>query len=229
MSLEPAILRNNLHHELATLLRNMIAQGALRPGNRIAEQQLCAQFGVSRTPLREALKVLSVEGLVHLLPNRGARVVHITRKEVEEIIPVLGALEILAGELACARNDNGAVAAIRTMHERMVEHYRNGEAQPYRKLNRSIHETIVSAGGNGTLVQTYNTIQTRLYMLTISTPDKPLRWAEAVEDHERMMVALETRDQALFAQTARRHMRYRAELFRRALDAQDAQADASIQ
>jgi DNA-binding GntR family transcriptional regulator len=86
MSPKPAIQRKSLHNELVTLLRDMIIQGKLGPGSRIPELALCDTFGVSRTPLREALKVLSVEGLVCLLPNRGARVAHVTRKEMEEIV-----------------------------------------------------------------------------------------------------------------------------------------------
>src|ERR1700761_9470863 len=101
MSISVVIPRKPLHNELASLLRTMIFKGELRPGNRISEQRLCTRFGVSRTPLREALKVLSAEGLVHLLPNKGATVVRVTRKEVEEIIPILGTLEALAGEMAC--------------------------------------------------------------------------------------------------------------------------------
>ena len=102
MSVHPPILRRTLHDELVMLVRNMIIEGELRPGSRIAESRLCDHFGVSRTPLREALKVLSAEGLVQLLPNKGATVARVTRKEAEEIVPVLGAMEALAGELACA-------------------------------------------------------------------------------------------------------------------------------
>ena len=79
----------------------MIAQRQLRPGARVPEQALCARFGVSRTPLREALKVLSAEGLVRLLPNRGAVVERLTRKEVDEMIMMLGVFEGLAADLAC--------------------------------------------------------------------------------------------------------------------------------
>jgi DNA-binding GntR family transcriptional regulator len=77
----PEILRKTLHDELAGLIRVMILDGELTPGQRIPEQALCVRFGVSRTPLREALKVLSVEKLVRLLPNRGAMVVRITRAD----------------------------------------------------------------------------------------------------------------------------------------------------
>src|SRR5215467_2278094 len=114
--------RRVLHDEIASAIRTMIAHGKLCPGARVPEQALCARFGVSRTPLREALKVLSAEGLVRLLPNRGAVVERPTRREVEEMISILGVLEALAGELACARIDDCSIAHIQAMHERMVEH-----------------------------------------------------------------------------------------------------------
>jgi DNA-binding GntR family transcriptional regulator len=123
----PEISRKTLHDELAGLIRLMILNGNLSPGQRIPEQVLCARFGVSRTPLREALKVLSVERLVRLLPNRGAMVVRITPQEAEDLILVLGVLEAFAGELACARIDDRQLRDIRDMHDRMVEHFRQDE------------------------------------------------------------------------------------------------------
>jgi DNA-binding GntR family transcriptional regulator len=123
---QPAIPRKTLHNELVKLLRNMIMEGELVPGSRIPESRLCELFGVSRTPLRDALKVLSVEGLIYLLPNRGARVVQVTCKEMEEIVPVLGMLAALAGELACAKIKADEFASIRSMHTQLIEHYRSG-------------------------------------------------------------------------------------------------------
>ncbi len=81
----------------------MIVEGTLKAGDKISEPDLCDLFGVSRTPLREALKVLAAEGLVDLTPNRGARVARIAPEAVEELFPIMGMLEALAGELACAR------------------------------------------------------------------------------------------------------------------------------
>ena len=95
------IARRPLHEELAEHLRQLIIECALEPGSKISEKNLCAQFAVSRTPLREALKLLSTEGLVQLTPHRGASVTELTTEELEHIFPVMGALEALAGELAC--------------------------------------------------------------------------------------------------------------------------------
>jgi DNA-binding GntR family transcriptional regulator len=228
MSTQPAILRRTLHDELVTLLRNMIMEGELKPGSRIAESRLCTHFGVSRTPLREALKVLSAEGLVRLLPNKGATVVRVTRKEVEEIVPMLGALEALAGELACANIDKDTIARIEGMHRQMVDRFRIGDKQLYNDLNRAIHDSIFEAADNKTLSETYNMLQARLRSLFFVTPKSPPQWAAAVEDHEQMMAALAARDGAQFAAIARRHIRHKVDVMRLAVDVLEARTDVKV-
>ncbi len=228
MSVHPPILRRTLHDELVMLLRNMIIEGELRPGSRIAESRLCDHFGVSRTPLREALKVLSAEGLVQLLPNKGATVARVTRKETEEIIPMLGAMEALAGELACASIHKDEIVRLRDIHTQMVEHYRFGDKESYGELNRTIHDAIIAAATNKTLSETYNMLQTRLRSLFFVTPKAPPQWADAVEEHQEMMTALEARDGVRFAAIARRHIRHKADVMRIALDALEARADAKL-
>jgi DNA-binding GntR family transcriptional regulator len=211
-----------------TLLRNMIMEGELKPGSRIAESRLCTHFGVSRTPLREALKVLSAEGLVRLLPNKGATVVRVTRKEVEEIVPMLGALEALAGELACANIDKDTIARIEGMHRQMVDRFRIGDKQLYNDLNRAIHDSIFEAADNKTLSETYNMLQARLRSLFFVTPKSPPQWAAAVEDHEQMMAALAARDGAQFAAIARRHIRHKVDVMRLAVDVLEARTDVKV-
>ena len=226
MSAQPVIRRRSLPDELVTLLRNMIIEGRLRPGSRIAESRLCSRFEVSRTPLREALKVLSVEGLVQLLPNKGATVVRVTPRQVEETLAVLGALESLAGERACARIDRERISRAKSAHRQMFEHFCNGEKRCYYKLNGIIHKAIFEAADNTVLRETHTQLQGRLSPLLSFAPNTPPRWIEAVEDHEQMMAALEERDGAKFAQVAHRHIRHRAEMMQIALDTLESCAGA---
>jgi DNA-binding GntR family transcriptional regulator len=226
MTAQPAILRKTLHNELVTLLRNMIVGGELLPGSRIPESRLCDHFGVSRTPLREALKVLSAEGLVSLLPNKGARVVLVTRKEMEEIVPVLVTLAGLAGELACANIRADEIARIRGFHAQMLKHYGSGDEQSYNELNHALQDAIFEAANNKTLRETYNMLQMRLRSLFIVTPKASPQWADAVEDHEEMITALEAKDGKRLAAIARRHIRRQADAMRIALDSLEARADA---
>jgi DNA-binding GntR family transcriptional regulator len=196
----------------------MIAQGQLRPGSRVQEQALCVRFGVSRTPLREALKVLSADGLVRLLPNRGAVVERLTPKQVEETISIIGALEALAAELACLRIPDEAVAHIEAMHERMVEHFRGGEAQPYVELNRAIHTAIFRAADNDALSVLHGKIEGRLTRLLAIVPKPPPHWEEAVADHDHMMKALQSRDGSALARIAREHVRHKEQIAKEALN-----------
>jgi len=121
LSAEP-IPRRSLHDELVERLRDLIGTSALASGEKIQEMVLCKQFGVSRTPLREALKVLASEGIVTLQPHRGATVAALSVPELEEVFPVMGALESLAGEIACSRITDKEIAEISALHRKMVEH-----------------------------------------------------------------------------------------------------------
>src|SRR5437773_3194165 len=87
----------SLHGEILGRLRDYLVEGNIPDGHRIPERQLCEMFGISRTPLREALKVLAAEGLVDLLPNRGARVRHLSERDIAELFDIMGGLEALAG------------------------------------------------------------------------------------------------------------------------------------
>jgi DNA-binding GntR family transcriptional regulator len=212
------IHRRPLHGELATLVGDMIIRGELRSGSRIREQALCDRFGVSRTPLREALKVLSAQGLVCLLPNRGATVMRVTRADIDELLPILGTLLAFAGELACARIGDIEIEHIRALHDRMIQHCRRGEELPYMELDRSIQAAIFEAAANEALAEVSRMLQMRLYV-TLSAPSKspPLRWLDTIESHERMMESLEMRDGSRFALVARKHIEHKAEIMRQTL------------
>lgn len=218
MSEAGVISRRSLHNELVPLLHDMILEGELRGGDKINEQALCARFGVSRTPLREALKVLASEGLILLAPNRGASVARITPQEIDELFPIMGALEALAGELACAHITDAEVEKIRTMHDAMVQHYEKGQAGPYFRLNRSIHEAIFAAARNAALVQFYNTLLVRTHSVRFTAKKSPARWSEAIEDHIQMLDALEKRDGQRLSDILRWHLRHKADTVHESLE-----------
>ena len=91
------IRRPTLHEEVVDRIREMISQGELPVGTRVPEKELCAKFGISRTPLREALKVCANDGVITLLPNRGAWITQLTPEDVDELFPIMGSLEALSG------------------------------------------------------------------------------------------------------------------------------------
>lgn len=211
------ITRLSLHHELVPLLRDMIMGGELQPGEKIHEPKLCERFGVSRTPLREALKVLAAEGLVQIAPNRGAMVARITQEEINELFPIMGMLEALAGELAAAKIKKREFTKLMDLHNTMIEHYEKGEWAPYIKLNRAIHESLFTIAGNESLTTLYNTLMVRIHSVRYVAKKSQERWDEAVDDHRRLMVALDERDGEAVVRILRDHLRHKAEMVAEAM------------
>ena len=139
-----------------TRLRHMIVAGELAPGQRISEREIGEQLdGISRTPLREAFKVLAAEGLVTISPNRGASVTALSMAEVDETIELLVGLEGLAAETACSRISEQDIAAIDELHQHMAAAYRAGQLMAYFELNQAIHQRVVDAAGNRVLSRIY--------------------------------------------------------------------------
>src|SRR5215472_18920513 len=121
----------SLHGEVLSRLRDYIVEGSLAEGGRVPERQLCEMFGISRTPLREALKVLASEGLIDLLPNRGARVRQLSHRDLEELFEVMGGLESLAGRLACENITDEEIAEIERLHYEMYGYYLHRDMHNY--------------------------------------------------------------------------------------------------
>ncbi len=190
------ISRRPLHEEAVDRLRDQIVQGRIGPGERLNERLLCERFGISRTPLREAIKLLATEGLVELLPNRGAVVSAVDPDRIAEALAVMGALEALAGELACAHATDEAIAVIRALHDEMLALHAKGDLAGYFRSNQLIHLGIVEASGNPVLAGTYRQLNANVkrarYMANLSRE----RWDAAVAEHDEIIRALERRDAA---------------------------------
>jgi DNA-binding GntR family transcriptional regulator len=197
----------SLHEKLVVLLRDLIVEGDIEPGARISERLLCERFGVSRTPLREALKVLASEGLVELLPNRGARIARLDDKDVADMFEVMAVLEALAGRLACARIGEAALAEIRALHYQMLAHFMRRRLPEYFRLNQAIHEAIVEAAANPVLKATYLGLSGRIRRARYRANMSDERWAAAVAEHEEIMTALGARDGETLAGILDRHLR----------------------
>lgn len=211
------IARPSLHDELVVALRDLIVEGELAPGSRVPERELCDRFGVSRTPLREALKVLASEGLLELLPNRGAQVARLTIEDLDEMFPVMGALEALAGELACARITDTEVAEIKALHYQMVLHYTRRELPEYFRLNQRIHERILEIAGNATLARMYRSLAGRVRRARYVANMTQARWERAVEEHEAILDAVSRRDGPRLARILKLHLQNKCETVKESL------------
>jgi DNA-binding GntR family transcriptional regulator len=196
-----------MHEEVVSRLRHILTEGEIPPGARIPERELCVSLSISRTPLREALKVLAAEGLVVLLPNRGSRAAKLTQKDVQELFEVCEALEATAGELACPRISDQQLREIAALQVDMVEHYRARDLLSYYRCNRLIHETIVRAADNAVLAGFYDSVSARIRRARFITPMSSEHWALAVREHEGILNALQRRDASGLAHILRTHLR----------------------
>ncbi|MCZ7561274.1 MAG: GntR family transcriptional regulator [Burkholderiaceae bacterium] len=201
--------RRPLHEEVAERLRELITEGRLGPGARLNERVLCEQIGVSRTPLREAFKVLAAERLVELSPNRGASVVALSRGDVEQLFELMGALEALSGELAAARRTEGEVDEIRALHFEMLAAHARRDLPAYYALNRRIHRAINRCARNAVLTETYDSINLRIQNLRFRSNFNRDKWDAAVREHERMLDALGAGDGAALRALLEEHLRHK--------------------
>ena len=214
---DPEIRRLTLHEEIVDRLREMIFQGDLMVGNRVPERDLCLKFSISRTPLREALKVLANEGLITLQPNRGAWVTRLTAGDVDELFPIMGSLEALSGELACQNATDADIAEIKALHYEMAMYYTRGDRPNYFRVNRSIHEKIMEIAANPSLLQFYRSLSERIrrarYLANISAN----RWDASMKEHELILAALEGRNGVLLADLLKTHLLNKQESVKRVI------------
>jgi DNA-binding GntR family transcriptional regulator len=202
----PPIERRSLHSEVSTRLRDMIIEGHLPPGARINEGLVGKQLGVSRTPLREAIKSLVSEGLVEIIQGKGASVRSLSERELIDILEALKLIEQHAGRLVCERGDAAAIAAIEALHAEMMGFYAAKARLPYFKRNQDIHSAIVRASGNAVLAELHETLQLRIKRLRYIGNEGPEKWAGAVAEHEEMIESLRKRDGKALARILGKHL-----------------------
>jgi DNA-binding GntR family transcriptional regulator len=199
----------SLHDEILTRLRDHIVEGNIAGGGRVPERQLCEMLGISRTPLREALKVLAAEGLVELLPNRGARVRQLSEHDLAELFDVMGGLESLAGRLACEHITDAEIAEIERLHYEMYGFYLHRDMHGYFRINQQIHRRILEASRNAALISTYNNFAGRIRRIRYSAnfARQRERWGEAMREHEAILEALRRRADSELADILFKHLR----------------------
>ncbi|MBX9845912.1 MAG: GntR family transcriptional regulator [Xanthobacteraceae bacterium] len=184
----------SLHADIVNQLRDFIVEGHLPPGTRVPERELCEKFDISRTPLREALKVLAAEGLIELLPNRGARVRQFSEADIRNLFEVISGLDFVAGRMACARITDEGIAEIEALHLEMYTHYLRRELTDYFRINQSIHQAIVDAAGNPVLSSNYANLNAVVRGLRYSANlIRRDRLGDAMREHEQIMDALRRR------------------------------------
>ena len=189
-----AIPRAALHEQATQCLRQMLVEGQIAPGAKLNERELCEALHVSRTPLREGIKTLAAEGLVELLPNRGAIAVELSEEDILNTFEVMAGLEAQSGELAAERVTDSELAEIKAMHYEMMAAYTRRDLSAYYRLNAAIHLAINAAAKNPVLTATYKQVNARLQALRFRSNQDGEKWRLAVQQHEQMVQALSNHD-----------------------------------
>jgi DNA-binding GntR family transcriptional regulator len=192
----------------ARKLRTLILTGKLQPGERVTEAELTDLLQISRTPAREAIRILSSEGLLVVFPNRGAEVVSYSPEVVRDSIEVVEYLEGIAGRFAAKRATDSEVDEICSLTLEMQAAYRRRDKIRYYTLNQEIHYAILKASHNDVLVEEHQRVNTRLFRIRFQPNDSDARWKSAMDEHEAISKALESRQPELLGELLTNHLSY---------------------
>ncbi len=220
------VARDTLQQRVAAKLRQMLIEGTLEPGAKLNERVLCERLSVSRTPLREAIRLLAAEGLVTLDPNRGAFAASLSADEVAGAFDVIAALEGLAGEQAATRITDPELAELRALQLEMQASFERRDLAAYYRLNARIHELINAAARNPVLTGTWRQLNARLHALRFRSNQDEDKWARALREHAAMVEALQARDAAAMRALMVAHLHSKRDVVLRRLAAHDADTAA---
>jgi len=201
-----AIAPSALYEEVAKRLRERIFTHEFAPGQWIDEQALAAQYGISRTPLREALKVLAAEGIVTLKPRRGCYVTEVSDRDLDEIFPVLALLEsrcAIEATLAAAPED---LRCLETLHASLERHASQGNLDRFFEVNQDFHRAVMVLAGNRWLTQV---IQDLRKVLRLSRHNSLLaegRMQQSLAEHRAILAAIRSRDSERAGELMRAHL-----------------------
>lgn len=200
-----------LYQQVANRLRKRIYQRELKPGERIDEKRLCDELGISRTPLREALKVLDADGLVILLPRRGCFVAELSQQELSELFPVMAVLEGLIAKEAVHHYNSAELAELEDMHTILEETAAAGDVDGYYETNFVFHQKVQELSRNRYLQRVARDLRKLLYLARHQQLKKPGRLEESLQEHRRIMQAFRARDAELAEQATREHLTHQGE------------------
>ena len=185
---------HSLHQEVASQLRELIFSGTLAPGSFVDEPAQCERLKISRTPLREALKVLSAEGLVRHEPRRGCFVSEVTEQDLDDIFPVIALLEGRCAFEAAGKASQADLQALAALHAQLQAQAHAGRISEYYATNVLIHEAIIALAGNRWLAQSITDLRKILKLARLQQLHAPGRLAQSLVEHLAVFAALQRRD-----------------------------------
>lgn len=208
------LVHNSLHEHVADTLREEIFAGTLAPGSFIDEIALCERLQISRTPLREALKVLTAEGLVRHEPRRGCFVNEVTEQDLDEIFPVIALLEGRCAFEAARNASDADLAVLTSLHEQLQAHADAKRIVDYYETNHAIHEAIITLANNRWLAQVIGDLRKILKLARLQGLHAPGRLAQSLTEHLAVFAALKARDSEGAEAAMRTHLTRQREALR---------------
>jgi DNA-binding GntR family transcriptional regulator len=203
----------NINEAAYAALRERIISGDLMPGAPLSERALCEELEVSRTPLREAIKMLAREGLVEISATRRAKVASVSLEEAANMLTLLAALEGLSGEQACQKISAADIAELEAMQEAMRLSHEQNDLTSYFNLNQQIHLKILQVADNRVLSEMFNNLNARLRHVRRRLNPTPGRWQQAITEHEQMLTYLKKGDSKKLRALMEDHLRNKIDVF----------------
>ena len=214
------VVRLPAHATLVSLLRNMIIEGEVTRDDQLSERALCERFQVSRSPMREAVRAVAAEGLLEIVPNCGARIARVSRKELTDLQQILAILESAAAKEACDKASDADLARVGELHFRMVRYHALGDWPNYFRTNADIHHQIIDAAGNAILSETYRRLDVRLrpfryqfHFVLEADNEYELSISRSLADHVKIFEAISRRDSAALGEVIDQHYRMKDHYF----------------
>lgn len=175
-------------------LRQAILRGELKPGERLMEIQLANKLGVSRTPIREAIRKLELEGLVLMIPRRGAEVAEITEKSLRDVLEVRGALEELAVKLACQKITDEQITELRVADKEFEQALNSGDVTVYAEADVKFHDVIYHATDNQRLIQLLFNLREQMYRYRVEYLKREEAHGTLLMEHKKIIETIANRD-----------------------------------
>ena len=188
------IQKKTLHEEIANNLREMMMSGELMEGDKIKEGELCDMMGISKTPLREALRVLSTEGLIRLIPNRGSYVTTPTFEEIKEMFDVMSVLEAVCARTAAEKISDQDFSKLEKLHKKLEVSFKRKNQKEYIDQNNLYHAFVQKLAGNKTMNQIVNGLRQKILLYRFQSLSLPGRFEQSIEEHRRLLGAFRDRN-----------------------------------
>jgi DNA-binding GntR family transcriptional regulator len=200
------IRAKTLHQEVTDQIRKMIRSGALIKGQKIDEKYLCDTMGVSRTPVRESLRMINSDRLIEIIPHKGAYVSQPPIKEIKDMFEVMSVLEGTCARLAAENMKEKDFRRIEALHGKLERHYQNRDHEAYLKVNNTLHVFVQELSGNKVLNDVINGLRQKILLYRHKQLYQPERFQESVREHRDLLTAFRDRDPVLAETVMKRHL-----------------------